>query len=139
MFFVRKLLIVSFEACYHELVIGELTAKEEEPVEKASDKRKMKRVDCSVPIDGKKNSVFAHVKTIDFSKGGLGLISQDAIPLNKEIAVEIDLGENQEPVLVRGKVKWVVPIKNTPNFRVGLSFEDFLSGSQSRLSQYLQG
>lgn len=107
-------------------------------MEKSANKRRAKRLDCNVPIDGKDDGVFANVKTVDLSQGGVGLVSQEAIPVNEEIAVEIDLGEGQEPVLVRGKVKWVVPIKNSANFRVGLAFQDFLSGSKTLLAKHLQ-
>ena len=103
---------------------------------KVLNKRKTPRIDCSVPVDGQEGGIFAQVKTIDFSKGGLGLISQSQIPLNEEIAVEIDLGENEEPVLVLGKVKWVRPLPDSSYFRVGLSFETVLSGIESRLNQY---
>ena len=107
-------------------------------MEKIANKRKNKRLDCNVPIEGQDTGAFAHVKTVDLSKGGLGLVSQAAIPLHKEIAVEIDLGEYQDPVLVRGKVKWVAPIKNSHNFRVGLAFEDFLSGSKTQFAKHFQ-
>jgi len=99
-------------------------------------KRKNERINCAVPVDGKEGSLFSGLKTLDFSKGGLGFISEHEIPLNKEIVIEIDLSNNTEPVLAIGKVKWVEPISDSKNFRIGMSFEDVIGGSKSRLNKY---
>ena len=100
--------------------------------------RKSKRVSCLVPVDGKKDGVFDQTKTIDISKGGVGFLSIHKIPLNQKVAIEIELDENSEPVIVVGKVRWVEAIESASEmYRVGMSFEDILSGSKSRLTKYL--
>lgn len=104
----------------------------------ALNKRKNTRLDCLVPVDGKEGGVFSTVRTIDFSKGGLGLVSHAAIPLNEEIAIEIDFGLDEAPILVLGRVRWVEPISDTANFRVGLSFETVLTGGKSRLNKFFR-
>lgn len=105
---------------------------------KMQNQRKNNRLDCIVPVDGQSGSLFDHTKAIDISKGGLGFISLNAIPINEEIFIELDLSEDEEPVLVKAKVKWVEPIKNSDKYRIGMAFEDVLSGSKSRLNQYLK-
>jgi Tfp pilus assembly protein PilZ len=101
-------------------------------------KRKSKRLNCIVPVEGKEGSIFDQLKTVDFGKGGLGFISQYRIPINKEIAIEIDLKEEEAPVFVIGKVKWIYPLINSNNFRIGVSFENIYKGSKSRLNKYFR-
>ena len=99
-------------------------------------KRKSERLRCLVPVDGKQGDVFDRTQTFDISKGGIGFISAQRIPLNKQIAMAIELAPDDVPVVVVGKVKWVRQISNSEIYRVGMSFEDVLSGSKSRLNQY---
>jgi len=105
---------------------------------KDANKRKTKRYDCLVPIESKKGTVFENSQTLDISKGGLGFVSESKIPLNKKIAVEVDLTPEGDPVLVIGAVKWVIPLPNSDSFRVGLSFGNVLSGSRTRLENYFR-
>lgn len=101
-----------------------------------SNKRKNERVSCLVPIEGKRGSLFDRTKTVNISQGGLGVVSQGRIPLNKEIAIELSLKEEEEPIVVLGKVRWVTSIAQSEFFRVGLSFENILRGSRARLKEY---
>lgn len=103
-----------------------------------SEHRKNKRISCAVPVDGKKGSPFGQIKTIDISKGGVGFISSQRIPLHKRIALELVLSEGDEPVLAIGEVKWVRPIANSGSYRIGLAFEDIKNGSKSRLIDYFR-
>ncbi|VAW45295.1 hypothetical protein MNBD_GAMMA03-988 [hydrothermal vent metagenome] len=99
-------------------------------------KRKNRRFDCLVPVDSKHESVFDQTQTVDFSKNGIGFISQQEIPVNSEIAIEILLEEDGEPVLVIGKVEWVRPIPHSTQYRIGMTFKDVMRGSKSRLDNY---
>lgn len=102
-------------------------------------KRKNSRYTCFVPVDGKKGSPFALTQTFDISKGGIGLVSPKKIPLNKRIAIELDLSdEGEETVIVIGKVRWVVPDEDTNQYRIGMSFDEIIGGSRSRIEQYFQ-
>ncbi len=103
-----------------------------------SDHRKNERKMCAVPVDGKKGSVFDHTQVIDFSKGGLGFVSQHRIPINKEVPIEIDVTAEGEPVFVIGRVQWVRRIMDSKSYRIGVTFADVLQGSKSRLSQYFK-
>lgn len=99
-------------------------------------KRKNKRRNCSVPVEGKAGGVFHRTQTIDISNAGIGLISRKKIPLQKKITLELELSKERVPVFVVGKVEWVRPIINSRNYRVGMSFANVLKGSKSSLSQY---
>jgi hypothetical protein len=100
--------------------------------------RKNLRLDCFVPVEGKSGSAFAGVRTVDIGRGGVGLISNRPIPINEKIVVQLDLTAEGEPVLVLGQVKWVSKIKNSNNFRVGMTFCDEVAArSRSRLLKYL--
>jgi c-di-GMP-binding flagellar brake protein YcgR len=106
--------------------------------EMGAEQRKSQRISCLVPVDGKAGSTFDETQTVDFSKGGIGLISTHAIPVNKQMPMEIDLGENEDPVFVIAKVKWVKKIKGTDTYRVGMIFTEVLQGSKSRLKSYFE-
>ncbi len=104
-----------------------------------SNQRRAKRYTCLVPVDGKKGTLFGQTLTFDISKGGMGLLSQQKIPLNKKIAVALDLFEHEEPVLVIGKVRWINPLTDeSGHYRIGMSFDEVLGGTKSRIEQYFR-
>ncbi len=107
-------------------------------MKKNSDKRKDERFKCYVPVEGKDGSCFEKTQTVDISKNGIGFISSNSISLKEKIAVELVLSPEGDPVLVVGQVKWVRPVPGTTNFRVGMTFEDVLNGSSSRIKKYFK-
>ena len=102
------------------------------------EQRKAKRYNCAVPVDGKQGSPFDHTRTVDISRNGIGFISDTALPLHQKIAVEIALSPDGEPVVVMGVVKWVRKLTDCDQYRIGMTFAQVLSGSQTRLNQYLR-
>jgi c-di-GMP-binding flagellar brake protein YcgR len=104
----------------------------------SKEQRKAKRYNCAVPVDGKQGSPFDHTRTVDISRNGIGFISDSALPLNQKIAVEIALSPEGEPVVVMGVVKWVRKLTDSEQYRIGMTFSQVLSGSQTRLNQYLR-
>jgi len=112
---------------------------EEGLMRKKTEQRRMSRQLCAVPVDGKEGGVFAGIRTVDICQGGVGLISNKAIPVNEKIVVQIDLGPAEQPVLVLGEVRWVEKVQHSDYYRVGMSFcEDVGSGSRSRLKNYFK-
>ena len=101
-------------------------------------RRKNKRLNCLVPVDSKTNSIFDSMKAVDISKGGMGFIAQHKLALNQEIAIEIDLDQEDMPAFVIGKVRWVQQVPGTEYYRVGMSFENVLRGSKSRLDKFFK-
>ena len=104
----------------------------------SKEQRKAKRYNCTVPVDGKEGSVFEHTRTVDISRNGIGFVSDTALPLNQKIAVEIALSADGEPVVVMGVVKWVRKLTDSDQYRIGMTFAEVLSGSQTRLNQFLR-
>ena len=102
------------------------------------EKRKSPRKHCLVPVDGKQNSPFSDILTVDISKGGIGLITRSRLTLDQKIVIELDLDPSEEAVLVSGKVRWVRPVANSNHFRVGMTFSDVISGSKTRLNRYFK-
>lgn len=90
-------------------------------------KRASQRKTCLVPVEGKKGTSFADTQTVDISKGGIGLISKRAIPLDEKIAVEIATSPDSEPILVLGKVVWIRKLETKNRYRVGLKFQKAFS------------
>lgn len=105
---------------------------------KQTEKRRHSREACTVPVDGKIGDFFEQVITTDISRAGIGFISGNEIPLNKEIAIEIDFEENADPVFVIGKVQWIQNVPSSDKFRLGLKFESVLRGSKTRLNNYFK-
>src|SRR6266850_1332123 len=102
----------------------------------ASNKRKSERFHCFVPIEGKAGSIFESSHSIDISKGGIGFIARQEVPLNKKIAIEIALAPDGESLLVIGKVTWVRQLSD--KYRIGIRFSDVRDGSRSRLDRYFR-
>ena len=101
------------------------------------DKRKSRRFNCLVPVDGKEGSVFAKTKTVDISRDGIGFISNHSIPLHEKIAIELALRSEADPVLVIGEVKWVRKLSDSDQYRIGLTFSDIIDGSRDELESTL--
>ena len=99
--------------------------------------RKFRRSGCVVPVDGKEGTVFDGLQTVDISSGGLGMVSSHAVPVNKKIAVELELSPEGEPVLVVGQVRWVTKLSRSGYYRVGMSFLDEVTeDASSRLRKH---
>jgi len=101
------------------------------------EQRKTRRQSCFVPVEGKKGSIFAKSTTVDISNGGIGFIFNRRVPLNKEIAIGLEFGEEEPPTFVVGRVMWVRPLSNSTNFRIGMTFSEMMRGSKSRLNKFL--
>ncbi|MBF0569643.1 MAG: PilZ domain-containing protein [Candidatus Omnitrophica bacterium] len=101
------------------------------------DKRKTKRFNCLVPVDGKEGSPFSSTKTVDISRDGIGFVSSRSVPLYEKIAIELALRPDAEPVLVIGEVKWVRKVSDADQYRIGLTFSDIIDGSKNDLDESL--
>ena len=99
-------------------------------------KRKAPRLDCLVPVDGQAGSVFADTQTVDISKTGIGFISPKPLPVDQKIPIELDMGEEEDPILVIAKVTWSKKIEGSESYRIGLIFDETLPGAKSRLNKY---
>jgi c-di-GMP-binding flagellar brake protein YcgR len=102
-----------------------------------SDKRKTRRFNCFVPVDGKEGSHFSATKTVDISRDGIGFVSSRALPVNEKIAIELALKPDTVPVLVIGEVRWVRKISDSDQYRIGLTFSDVIEGSREELGESL--
>ena len=105
----------------------------------ASNKRTEGRQGCFVPVEGKNGSAFDDTQTVDISRHGIGFVSAHPHEINEKVAVEIQLKPDTEPVLVLGVVKWVRKISDSDQYRIGLNFQEILSGSETKLKRHFQG
>ena len=105
---------------------------------KAQERRRARRKQCTVPVDGKQDSVFGKSQTMDFSKTGMGFFSSVSIPLQTKVAIEIELNAQGESIVVVGRVKWVRQLTSSEAYRYGVQFEQLPLAVRSRLSQYLR-
>ncbi len=117
----------------------EFRKKDSVAMSKTNEHRRALRQSCLVPIDSKAGSPFSNVRTVDISRGGIGFVSQCALPLRKKIAVELLLTPDADPVLVMGEVRWVKPVADGDLFRVGMKFiRSVAEGGRARLKQYFR-
>ena len=98
-----------------------------------NNKRRNSRTRCLVPIDAKRGGALDRTQTTDISRGGVGFVSRSAIPVAEKIAVELELGPEQNPILVMGQVKWIQADQDTDTYRFGIEFGKLLSGDRARL------
>ncbi len=98
--------------------------------------RQANRKACSVFVESKKGSPFDGSWTVDLSEGGAGFVSSRYIPVNTKMAIQLELNPDESPVVAVGVVRWVTSIPGTDKFRIGLKFEQILTGSKSRIRQY---
>ena len=104
----------------------------------AKNKRTETRHNCFVPVESKSESSFDHTQTLDISRHGIGFLSPHPHTLNEKIAIEIQLKPNTDPVLVIGIVKWVRKLSDSDQYRIGLNYDEVISGSPKRLDRYFQ-
>ncbi|MFP4473768.1 MAG: PilZ domain-containing protein [Candidatus Omnitrophota bacterium] len=101
--------------------------------------RKADRQSCTVPIEGPHQGRFSHACVRDISRGGVGLISQEEVAVDQQIAVELELSPEGDTAVVMGRVKWVRPDPQTGGYRVGLKFGKVVDpGSRSRIKHYFE-
>jgi hypothetical protein len=106
---------------------------------KTLEHRKTLRRPCHVPVEGQRGGAFDDICSVDISHSGIGFVSQSKLPLYQKIAVEVELGPGQDPVVMMGEVKWVTQIGSTKNYRIGMKFIKVLSsGSRSRLTRFFE-
>ena len=101
-------------------------------------KRKSRRTNCFVPIDGKKGGIFDQSQTVDLSKRGIGLISNYKLAIGQEIPIELDFNGDINSVLVLGRVIWSIQDSQIKAYRAGINFVDVLRGSKGKLKQFFK-
>ena len=102
---------------------------------KSPEKRRANRKICRVPVEAKAGGAFSQTQTVDISKGGIGFVSHDSIPVAEHIVVELDFGPTCKSVILMAHVKWIRPGGKTDIYHFGLEFEKILSGSRIALSR----
>ena len=96
------------------------------------------RRECVVPVE-RSHGPSERIRTVDISRKGVGLIANYPMPIDDDIAIQVDLNPRGESVVVWGKVCWVRRIPQTGNYRIGVKFTDVvIEGSRSRLKKFLK-
>ena len=93
---------------------------------------------CFVPVESKSGSLFDQTQTVDISNHGVGFISSHPHNINEKIAVEIQLKSNTDSIVVIGIVKWIHRLSDSEQFRIGMNYDEFISGSQRSLNHYFK-
>jgi len=96
------------------------------------------RKNCFVPVESQSDSSFDQTQTVDISRHGIGFISPHPHNINEKIAIGIQLKPNTDPVLVIGIVKWVHRRSDSGQYRIGMIYDESITGPQSRLDRYFK-
>ena len=106
---------------------------------KMEDKRKFPRVNISFPIrcEGIKSRKDFYTVFKDISKGGVKLISNQFLALNKQLKFEINLIDKF--IQGKGRVAWCNALPYSERYTAGIEFTEINSRNEKELSDFLTG
>ncbi len=78
------------------------------------------------------------LKVNNFSREGLGILSEEFIPEGEDLEVEVMIPGDNIPVVVSGEITWADEAKaDKGQHRSGLKFKDIGNSDRSRLLHYI--
>jgi len=103
------------------------------------DKRKFSRVNISFPIrcEGVKFRKNFYTVFKDISKGGVKVISNEFLKLNKQLKFEINLIDKF--IQGKGRVAWCNSQPYSDRYTAGIEFTEISRKSEKELSGFLAG
>jgi CheY-like chemotaxis protein len=103
-----------------------------------STRRQCMRMDVEIPLRYRIGQSFFRVGTVDnLSGGGMRIASGPAgAAIGEEIALELRLPHQNEPVPMTGKIAWTRPLDGAQNI-MGVSFGPLSAPAQAMLIRYL--
>ncbi|MFA5087448.1 MAG: PilZ domain-containing protein [Candidatus Omnitrophota bacterium] len=104
------------------------------------ERRKYRRVEFKEPLQYQTQDGDSLEGSLacDIGEGGVRFNADDFIPLNSELAVQMEI-EPQNVVALRGRVAWVQLVPHSDRYQVGLEFDGSESCAESRekIHQYV--
>ena len=102
------------------------------------EKRKFMRFNVLMDAICRKGSDKRKLKVNNFSREGLGVISDESLNLGDEIELELNIPGDNLPVLVNGEVAWTLaPGPENRRFRGGVRFKEINNSDRSRILGYI--
>ena len=80
------------------------------------------------------NDVFLR----DTSANGVNILTKDRLFINDQIALEVELPDGNDPLVLRGRVMWSKPTNESSMWDNGLEFEEVDLLKMQRILKYNQ-
>ena len=61
--------------------------------------------------------------TTDISANGIGLITEENVPVNTPLEMWLDISDEHDPLYARGEVVWVRPFTSSGKQRMGIQLD----------------
>lgn len=102
------------------------------------EKRKFMRFNVLLDAICKKSNELSKLKINNFSREGLGVLSDGSLDLGESIQIELSIPGDNMPVLMQGEVAWTLaPGPENRRFRSGIRFKDISNADRSRILGYI--
>lgn len=112
-----------------------------------SDYRFFPRVKIKMPVaykilEDEKQQKVNHAgqvgETVDYSAAGLSLLTQEQLPIGALTQLALDFFQNNQPIILKGRVVRCVPASETENFRSGFVIMFLTPDDRRKMHQYIQ-
>jgi len=102
------------------------------------EKRKHMRFDVLLDAICGKNSTKKKVTVNNFSREGLGIISDDWLPSGDDVEIEMMIPGDNIPVIVTGEIAWTTPKSADESmYEGGVKLKNIKSSDWSRILNYI--
>ena len=102
------------------------------------DKRKYMRFNVLMDAIARTGGMLKKLKINNFSKEGIGVLSQDSLKKGEEIEVELTIPGDNIPVLLQGEIAWASdPLADNSKFSGGVKFKKIENNDRGRILEYI--
>jgi hypothetical protein len=91
----------------------------------------MRLLETPVTLVASAGIVRFRAKTVDLSGGGVQILSPRPIKAGDTVHVDLGPGDDEEPLLLRGRVVWVYPTGRS--WQAGIEFRDVSAATRERI------
>jgi len=103
-----------------------------------SERRKYMRFNVLMDAICRKTDTPQKLKINDFSKEGIGIVSENAFSKGEELEIEMMIPGDNIPVLFQGEVAWTGELKReTSSYKTGVKFKKIDNQDKSRMLEYI--
>ena len=102
------------------------------------EKRRFMRFNVFLDALCRSNETKKKVKVSNFSKDGIGLLSEEIFNRGDEVEVEMTIPGDNLPVVIEGQIAWASGSTDEENeYKGGLKFNKINNDDKSRILEYI--
>ena len=103
-----------------------------------TEKRKYMRFNIFLDALCKSCGFQKKLKVDNFSREGLGILSEDEIPEGENVEIELLIPGDNIPVIVSGEIAWTTKINaESEKYKSGVKFKTIDNSDRSRILHYI--